>query len=188
MQDAELGPELSTRWRYRGATPSPEEWAHGLWNGVLAQHLIVARNGDVPLGLALVHNPNFQDGYAHFAAVRLRSGDRSPAMMFGIGLFLQYVFGNWNFRKLYLEVVEYNLGSFASGLGHLFQEEGRLREHRYFAGRYWDQHTLAIYRNTWELDAKRLLAAETSPPQSERGPGLRVRVSAQGGSGANTTR
>lgn len=174
LQEAELGPELAMRWRHRGATPSPEEWARGLWIGVLAQHLIVARDGDAPLGLALVHNPSFQDGYAYFAAVRLRPGDRSPAMMLGVGLFLQYVFANWNFRKLYLEVAEFNLASFASGLG-LFQVEARLKEHLWFAGRYWDQLTLALYRNTWELDAKRLLGAELAVP-SERGPNLKVRV------------
>jgi hypothetical protein len=164
LQRAEQGPDLGFRWRYRGTTPSPEQWVQGLWSGVLAQYLVVDRRGDRPVGLVFVHGPNFQDGYAHLAAARLSPG-RSPAMIFGTGLFLEYVFTMWNFRKLYLDTLEFNYRAFASGLGSLFEIEARLREHCYFDGKYWDQLTLAIYRNTWELDGERLLAIEAGKPR-----------------------
>lgn len=37
---SELAESLISRWRHRGATPSPDSWAQNLWLGVLSQFLI----------------------------------------------------------------------------------------------------------------------------------------------------
>lgn len=160
---AELSGERAVRWRYRGATVSPEQWARGLWDGILAQYLVCTRSAGRPLGLVLVYRPNFTDGHAMFAAEAFSSPEPSPLLMFGAALLLDYTFACWNFRKLYLEVSEYNLGQLASGVGRVFAEEGRLREHLWCAGRYWDQVTLALYRDVWARESQRVLGLARSP-------------------------
>jgi ribosomal-protein-alanine N-acetyltransferase len=66
------------------------------------------------------------------------------------GLFVNYLFVNWDFRKLYGESVDFNFRSFKSGRGSLFTEEGVLRQHYFYNGEYWDSHILALHRDEWE--------------------------------------
>jgi hypothetical protein len=148
LQRAELSSELSVRWRFRGGTPSPENWAQSIWAGALAQFIVVERRNESPAGLVSVYKANFQHGHAALAAARFNSG-ASPVMIFGIAMFLRYVFTCWNFRKLYMELPEYNYPQLASGLGRLFEIEGRLKDHNYYAGQFWDEVILAIYRERW---------------------------------------
>jgi hypothetical protein len=173
IQALELSTELAFRWRFRGSTPSPEQWAQTLWRGVIAQYLVVSPGQQQPIGLVLAYNANFQDQYAYVAVARFESQTRSPVMILGFGIFIHYVFTCWPFRKLYLESSQYNYDQFASGMGRYFEVEARLRDHSFFGGQYWDQLTLAIYREPWMRLGKRLLAVE-----SPAGAG-RARVHAQ---------
>jgi acyl carrier protein/RimJ/RimL family protein N-acetyltransferase len=156
LQMLELAGELAPRWRHRGATPNPDQWAQTLWAGVLAQFMVVGVTTNKPIGRVVIYQPNFQDRYAYFAALRFEPSDRSPVMMLGISLFLRYVFTYWDFDKLYMEVPEYNLPQFASGLGRFFEIEGRLRGHFRVGGRSWDQLILALYRDTAAQQGARL--------------------------------
>jgi RimJ/RimL family protein N-acetyltransferase len=158
LQRAELSSELAMRWRFRGATPGPEQWAQAIWTGALAQFLVIERRTGEPAGLVAIYRANFQHGHAALGAARFASA-KSPVMILGIALFLRYVFACWNFRKLYLELPEYNYSQFASGLGRIFEIEGRLREHNYFDGRLWDELLLAIYRDSWAENGRLLMAA-----------------------------
>ncbi len=161
----ELGPELGVRWRFRGATPGLEQWVRE--NNALLVHYMVVRHSDhKPIGTVFVYNQNFQDRYAYFALASLEPSGRSPLLMGGAGLCIEYAFTCWAFRKLYLETPEYNVEQFAGGVGKLFTEEGRLRDHLYYGGRYWDMLTFALYRRTWESWAPRWLAANV--PAQER--------------------
>ncbi|MGH2941843.1 MAG: GNAT family N-acetyltransferase [Solirubrobacteraceae bacterium] len=142
-------PEAGGRVRFAGATPSPEKVAASLWDSVLAQFVVEDVSNHNPLGLVSVTSPNFRDGYAYISAVG------SPEVQ-GAGLFIEsvllcfnYGFATWPFRKIYMEATETSYASFKSGLGRLFNEEGRLREHSYWNGRYVDLLILAVYRATW---------------------------------------
>jgi hypothetical protein len=165
LRSAELGGELAVRWRYRGATVSPDQWAHNLWQSVLAQFLVVGVSDPAPLGLVVVYKANFQDGHAYLAVERFGSRRKDPLLFFGVALFLDYVFGCWNFEKLYLEVAEYNLVQFRSGVGRFFDVEARLRGHLWYDGRRWDQVTLALYRERWQERAGKILAAVRAPAE-----------------------
>ncbi len=83
---------------------------------ILAQEDIdPARVGERPSAPGAA-NPELHDDAtaepdAYFAALRFEPGDRSPLMVLGISLFLRYVFTNWEFEKLYMEVPEYNPSS-----------------------------------------------------------------------------
>jgi len=147
LRTAELSSHLGVRWRHRGASLSPEQWAQRLWHSVLAQHLVIGHDDPNPIGLVSAYQANFQDGYAYLAAERLQQRV-SPLMVFGVALFVQYVFTCWDFHKLYLEVAEYNAGRFRSG--RLFETEARLREHLWYRGRRWDQLILALARHGWK--------------------------------------
>jgi hypothetical protein len=158
LQGAELSAELSMRWRFRGATPSPEQWAEAIWGGALAQFLVIERRSDEPTGVVAIYRPNFQHRHAALAAARFESGE-SPVMILGIAIFLRYVFACWDFRKLYLELPEYNYSQFASGLDRIFEIEGLLHDHNYFDGHLWDEVILAIYREAWAEHGRLLMTA-----------------------------
>lgn len=163
LQRLDVG-ELSLRWRTRGATPSPEQWAQLLWNSVLAQFMVVRVSDRRPVGLVIAYRPSFQDGYAHLGAVAIERS-RSPLMMFGCALFLDYVFTCWNLHKLYFELPEWNLKQFESALRKYCKLEGRLREHLYYDGRHWDELVLAIYRQDWSEQRERVMRVQTTKPK-----------------------
>lgn len=173
LQQAEADPRLAQQWRLRGQTPSPEHWAQLLWQGVFAQFLVVERTTSLPVGLVMAYGADFQNGYAYVGATKLDLDHQTPLVMLGLFLFFEHVFWTWPFRKLYFESPEYNLPQFRHALKHLVRAEGRLGQHTYFGGRYWDELILALYRDDWEEAAPRLLAierlaAEESVPFDER--------------------
>lgn len=153
----ETSSTFAPRWRLRGRTPSPPDWAQSSSSDVLAQFMVVSNRDSSRIGLVTVFRPNFQDGHARLAAVAFAPGTTSPIMPLAVGLFIDYVFRCWNFRKLYMDVAEYNLPQMASGLARVFQVEGRLSEHYYFDGRYWDKFILSLTRKAWAEHPKRFL-------------------------------
>lgn len=159
LRGVELSPELGPRWRFRGTTPSPEQWSQATWSSTLAQFLVIKRPSNKPIGVTAVHQANFQDGFAYMSAAHFEPSQPSPAMMIGLAIFLNYVFACWDFRKLYMEVPEYNYDQFSSVVTQYGQLEGRLRDHLYFNGRHWDLLTLAIYRDHWQSVGARAVRA-----------------------------
>src|SRR5262249_49646307 len=57
LVDLQTVPENMIRWRFRGTTPSPEQIVQSLWQGVLAQFLILRVGTDEPVGLVVCYNP-----------------------------------------------------------------------------------------------------------------------------------
>ncbi|MGO9955502.1 MAG: GNAT family N-acetyltransferase [Solirubrobacteraceae bacterium] len=167
LSAAEQTGELAIRWRFRGATPSPERWVQNLWQNILAQFIVVRRSDNRPLGLVMSYRADFQDGHAHLAIESFDTAQRGPHMMLGGALFIEYVFNCWDFHKLYLEVPEFNMSQIASGVGRLFAVEGRKRDHTFYGGRRWDEYTLALYRDTWRAlaESRAVLAMEARLPQ-----------------------
>lgn len=173
LQMLETVGDLAPRWRHRGVTHSPEQWVGTLWSDVLAQFMVVTTSTNKPIGRVLVYHPNFQDRNAYFAAMRFDLTDRSPLMMYGIALFLRYVFTNWDLEKLYMEVPEYNYEQFASGYQRFFEIEGRMRGHLRTGARSWDQLILAIYRQQADRESARVRLdfAARSALSTDRAPG-----------------
>ncbi|HEU4794338.1 MAG TPA: hypothetical protein VFT02_01830, partial [Pyrinomonadaceae bacterium] len=67
----------------------------------------------------------------------------------GVLLGFHYAFTTWPFRKIYMEATEESYKAFKSGLGRFFIEEGRLKEHAFWNGRFIDVLILAVYRQVW---------------------------------------
>lgn len=145
---------MASRWGLRGATPAYQEWIQQRSAGVLAQFMILKAGDDSRIGLVTAFSADFQDAHAHLAALSFDPDGNSAMMMLGIGLFVDYVFKCWSFRKLYLDTAEYNYPQFASGADRFFKVEGRLREHHYLDGEWWDHLILAIFRDDWAEASK----------------------------------
>ncbi|MGP0050188.1 MAG: hypothetical protein ACLPZR_15250 [Solirubrobacteraceae bacterium] len=124
---------------------------------MLTQFLVVETSGDRPRGIVAVYRPNFEDRHAYLAAASFDARGPNPNVVLGLGLFVDYVFTCWDFRKLYMELPEFNLEPFATGVGWLFELEATMREHLFYSGRYWDRLVLALYRDTWRRERSRFL-------------------------------
>jgi len=138
-------PDTSYRWRYRGAPPSVERFAESLWKQVIVQ-FVARRNEDrEPVGHLIAFGADPQMLNAHVGAVFLPEYAGTGLAAQAVATFLRYLFQVFPFRKLYLEIPGFNWPQVRSGEGRLFQVEGVLREHSYYAGRYWDEYLCAVY-------------------------------------------
>ena len=142
-------PEAGGRVRFGGATPSPEKVAASLWESVLAQFVIEGVASADPLGLLAITSPNFRDGFAYISALGVPEAQGTGLIVEGVLLGFHYAFSTWPFRKIYMETGEESYEAFRSGLGQFFVEEGRLRQHVFWNGRWRDVVILAVYRETW---------------------------------------
>jgi RimJ/RimL family protein N-acetyltransferase len=139
--------------RFAGATPSLEQIAATLWDNVLAQFVVESVSARQPLGLVAITSPNFRDGWAYLSAVGTPAAQGSGLVAEGVLLAFDHAFRSWPFRKIYMEVSETSYPAFRSGLGRFFVEEGLLREHAFWEGRYTDLHILSVPRSTWLAEA-----------------------------------
>jgi RimJ/RimL family protein N-acetyltransferase len=145
----ETDEEMGYRWRHRGETPSPEVFVRDLWMNALVQFVVCGNHDDEPIGHVFAYNANLRNGTA-FCAMALAPGIKRKGWALEAGaLFIDYVFKLWDLRKLYGETLSFNYEQFAGGAGRVFKEEGRLGDHEYFDGQYWDLIMLALYRDEW---------------------------------------
>lgn len=152
-------PEVTFLWRFRGATPPPEQFPSMLWNGVLCQFIICQRTNGMPLGSISAYNADIKSGFVYLSLIVAPEVVGTPVAYDSVILFLNYLFQGWNFRKIYGETSERHAE-------HLFRSalykdavvvEGRLRAHEFAAGKYWDSLIVALYRDDWEeIVARRL--------------------------------
>lgn len=156
-------PHAGGRVRFAGATPSPEQIASTLWDNVLAQFIVESATSHEPLGLVAITSPNFRDGWAYLSAVGTPAAQGSGLVAEGVMLAFDHAFRSWPFRKIYMEVSETSYPAFRSGLGRFFVEEGLLREHAFWDGRYTDLHILSVPRSTWAAQAPAALGRGLSP-------------------------
>ena len=157
LYELSLSAENNARWRYRGSTPSPERFVGDLWSGVQAQFIVETPEPRKRAGLVVAYNADLANGTVYLGTLIDNEHHRKAWPMEGILLFVDYLFQNWTFRKIYAETTEFSAARFSSGAGKLFTEEGRLKQHQYFQGRYWDYLTYALTREQWEQNGRKVL-------------------------------
>jgi RimJ/RimL family protein N-acetyltransferase len=138
--------ETSMRWRFRGIVPHFDQFVQSLYHKDLLAQLVVsgiARTEAV--GFVAAYGADPRSGFAYVATMMTQRLARQGIGAEATTIFMNYLFQNWPFRKLYMEVVEYNLSQFSS-VARLAREEGRLTQHVYFDGRHWDNIILAVHR------------------------------------------
>lgn len=160
LQTAELAAETAPRWRYRGATPSPERWAAGLSAEVAVQYVVSLKQSGRALGLVVLYGADPDCCFIHLGALRFQAGRFSPMLLVGTACVIDMALAEGRFRKLYLELPEYNLDQFGSGLRGALYEEARLPDHYFYAGATWAQVWLSITSDAWRSRNRRFLAME----------------------------
>ncbi len=159
LRNLELGDHIAFRWRHSGAHYHPEAYSQSVWEGVLASFLVFDRERmSEPRGLVTAYQADTANGHCRVAATRFGVGTSSSfATIRGVFLLFDYLFKGWNFRKIYLEVPAFNLEQFTSAATDgLFVEEGRLHEYTYLDGEFWDLVFLALGRDRWAEQRRRL--------------------------------
>lgn len=151
------GAESTVRWRFRGATPSPESFRELLWQGVLAQFMIQGLESGEPVGLISAFDAQFANGIVHLSIIVDEPARSRGWPLEAVPLFVEYLFVNWPFRKVYVESIEFNALTFLRGSRRLFDEEARLIGHDYFRGRYWDVVIMSLERARWSELRERYL-------------------------------
>jgi RimJ/RimL family protein N-acetyltransferase len=119
-----------------------------MWEGVLLSHTIFddrARR----VGNVVAYRADFKNGTVYMAMIIEPCSNRAFIANDTVLLFVNYLLTCWPIRKIYGEVSERNLAQFKGALGRTILEEGRLKEHDYYNGKYWDFLVVALYRATW---------------------------------------
>jgi RimJ/RimL family protein N-acetyltransferase len=149
------------RYRLRGVTPSPDAFVRFLWEQTLAQFIVETPEGR-PVGVVSSYEPDFRNRYVYVAACSTAEFETTGLVLEGMALLVSYLFATFDFRKVYAESLEANFAQFAFGEGRLFEVEGRMKEHEYINGRYQDFVLLAIYRDAWREQHRRIFDEEGS--------------------------
>lgn len=142
------------QFRLRGTTASPESFLRLLWDRVLCQFAVIDAGRVVALVSAF--EADMRNRHVHVAVVA--RPDAGPGIgLEGLALLMEHLFTEFDFRKVYAEVMESNLAAFRSGLERVAAIEGRLVDHEYRGGRYEDMLILSVTRAGWRVHADRLL-------------------------------
>lgn len=147
------------QYRQRGLTLSPEQYHASLWSGVLTQHVIAVEATGEPRGLLCCYGADFRDGHAYLAVIlaeEVRMTGQPVALLIE---FIDELFAEFGFRKLYAEVDEHNLDQFPSMMTRsAFELEGRLSSHTLHGGRYWDRLHFGLHADRWAQFRRRFTA------------------------------
>lgn len=138
--------ETGRNWRFRGHIPALDQFSASLWERVLTQFVVRRQSNRDPIGQVVCYNPDPNNGFGYLGGVFLPRVEKSGAPIAAMNALVRHVFSNWTFRKLYMEVPEFNYPAIRSGVGRYFDVEGHLRNHDFSDGRYWDKYILSITR------------------------------------------
>lgn len=136
-------------WRLAGTVPSVEVFRDSLWKGVFCQFVVAQRRSHQPVGHVVGYGVDHANGFAYVAGAVTPAVQATGLGVEAFDLFGAYLFRVFNLRKLYFEIPEYNLAMVANNLGGLLRQEGRLVDHTYYDGRYWDRVILAVHRGDY---------------------------------------
>ncbi|HVQ96326.1 MAG TPA: phosphopantetheine-binding protein [Mycobacteriales bacterium] len=153
LHDLATAEQTSFRWRYRGAPPPLERFAENLWQQVLVQYVARRRDDGEPVGHLIAYGaePGMRFAYVGAAFRPEYAGTGLAAQ--AVAVFIRSLFHVFPLRKLYLQIPGYNWAQLSSGQDGLFQVEGVLRDHLYYAGRTWDEYTCAVYADQFSEEA-----------------------------------
>lgn len=168
----ELSESLGSRWRLGGATPSPRQHSASLWANVLAQYAIVkTRQPAEFVGVTAAYDADHRNGHAWIAVAAVAAYQGSGLAIGGAGLFIDYMFHEWPFRRLYAESMEFSIRAFSHASPAHLQVVGRLKDDRWHDGRFHDRLILQIERTTWEAGMGKELADRRRRMEERSAPG-----------------
>ena len=110
------------------------ETKEGVHIGNVGLHDVRPEDRHAALGITIGDKAYWSNGHGTDAVVTL----------------LRFAFGEMNLRRVTLHVFEFNERAIACYERCGFQAEGRLRDHHYGDGRYWDCITMGVLRDEFE--------------------------------------
>lgn len=128
------------------------EWFQNLHNKKSNNIVVTIVADNKAIGTMGIHSISWKDGTATTGTVigekeYWGKGYGTEAKM----LLLNYAFNTLNLRKICSVVLAFNERSHKYGLKCGYREEGRLREHHFKNGKYWDEILLAVFKEEWLL-------------------------------------
>lgn len=138
------------RWRFGGATPSPEAFERSLWAGVAAQ-FVAESPDDGRLGHAALFNVALEAAHGDVSIALGEQWQGRGTLAAGMGLaLLRHAFTNWPLERVHARIPGYNIGRLQRLLVTGWRQEGQLTDYCYADGRLWDEHILVLARPDWE--------------------------------------
>jgi RimJ/RimL family protein N-acetyltransferase len=163
-------PDVTFQWRFRGTTPSYDDFLKQLYPGVLCQFVVSPHGSQEVLGLVVAYNADFRHRFCHAAVVmhpRLHRRGLGIEAFMGLA---RYVYYGWDFRMIIMETVGIAFENFSTGeAAGYFTVEGRIRDQFYYGGRYWDGLSVTHRREQFEMVMQ-------GPVGQLLAPGRRVKV------------
>ena len=124
------------------------ETKDGVHIGNINLHQVRPEDRKAGLGIMIGDKAYWSNGYGRDAIVTL----------------LRFAFEEMNLHRVWLHVFEFNERAQACYRKCGFQEEGRLRQHYYGEGRYWDSIVMGILRDEFDALHGASEAAEAAVP------------------------
>ena len=145
-------PDVTFQWRFRGTTPSFDDFLKQLHPGVLCQFVVSPLGSHEVFGLVVAYNADFRHRFCYVANVmhpRLHRRGLGIEAFMGLARYLYY---GWDFRMIIMETMGMAFENFAAGeQAGYFSVEGRIRDQFYYGGRYCDGLTVTHRREQFEL-------------------------------------
>lgn len=149
---AATSPAQSHLWRFRGRTPSREEFVSILKDNVLCQYVVADAESLNGIALVTAYAADLVSGHAYVGVQRFDRSRKYPSGLAfeGCLAFIQYIFDSYNFFKVYFEIPAYN-SWIVSGLAEeVLELEGRLLSHYFHDGTRHDLYYYALYQQRWQ--------------------------------------
>ncbi len=111
--------------------------------------LALRKDGRQAIGFVQAHNLTPRDGWCMarvYFAPEFRGDGACPEACLA---FFDYLFRGFDFRKIYIDIFEFNRALLGSAIEGALVEEGRFRQHVWHDGQYWDMIRFALYRDAW---------------------------------------
>jgi len=143
-------PSAAFRWRYRAMPPPYESVVHLIRSDeALVQFVVEDKRDRVPIGLASAFAYDFRHACCQLGVIMAPERSGVGAGIEAGLLLLDFVFRVWPLRFVYMEVPAFNFDQVSAGANRLYEEVGRLRQHRFYRGSFVDVVTLRVTRDAW---------------------------------------
>jgi RimJ/RimL family protein N-acetyltransferase len=141
--------DVGRTYRSAGSIVAPLAREKFVYDGVQSHVVGLGRETRRRIGVASLTSADTRNATAFFSTITSSFAQRRVLAIEFTMLSIEYFFQTWALRKLYTQVPAFNMAAIRHVCPKYFREEGRLTEHAYLDGRYWDVFMLATTPDLW---------------------------------------
>lgn len=159
------------RWRWRGRTPSAEEFHQTLFAGVKSQFVVEEQGSGRLVGMVVAYDEDLACRHCQVGFIRAAGNDVVPGgMVEGMAVFLDFLFHSFPYERIIFDVPEFNLPLLAACIDALITPDGSIPAFYFHGGRSWDRCFMSIWRHDWQpigeaLFGRAVVDDRVSPPR-----------------------